>query len=152
MKNTAPGLLGADVHGELTGDYVEQSALHMRAVGKMVRRVLGVPHPDFPPPAPLDRAEANPRRGKLNPGASQSTSLAKRVKLNDGNDVSNFILQGHKPAPPSEPPSLDLRIARSLELFRERASGSCDITKLQDIYNTMSDDTDILADNLTSEC
>lgn len=39
-----------DVHGELSQDYVEQSAPHMRAVGKMVRRVLG--NSDAPSPAP----------------------------------------------------------------------------------------------------
>lgn len=41
-----------DVHGELSGDYVEQSAPHMRAVGKMVRRLLGEPELPFPPMAP----------------------------------------------------------------------------------------------------
>ena len=48
-----------DVYGQLDPNYVQQSAPHMRAVGKMVRRVLGVAQPVFPngpnppnPPAP----------------------------------------------------------------------------------------------------
>ena len=31
-----------DVYGQLGRDYVQQSAPHMRAIGKMIRRVLGV--------------------------------------------------------------------------------------------------------------
>jgi len=40
-----------DIHGELTSDYVEQSAPHMRAIGKMVRRILGNPEPPSNPSA-----------------------------------------------------------------------------------------------------
>jgi len=40
-----------DVHGELTRDYVEQSAPHMRALGKMVRRILGSQEPPNNPSA-----------------------------------------------------------------------------------------------------
>lgn len=34
-----------DVYGQLGGDYVHQSAPHMRAIGKMVRRLLGIADP-----------------------------------------------------------------------------------------------------------
>ena len=38
-----------DVYGQLDLNYVQQSAPHMRAIGKMIRRVLGIPQPQFPP-------------------------------------------------------------------------------------------------------
>ena len=44
-----------DVYGQLDPNYVQQSAPHMRAIGKMVRRVLGKPSPPLapsPPPPP----------------------------------------------------------------------------------------------------
>jgi len=50
-----------DVYGQLTQNYVEQSAPHMRAIGKMVRHVLGVPQPAPPPPAPAAAAAAPTR-------------------------------------------------------------------------------------------
>ena len=37
-----------DVYGQLGRDYVQQSAPHMRAIGKMIRRVLGVVQQEFP--------------------------------------------------------------------------------------------------------
>lgn len=45
-----------DVYGQLDSNYVQQSAPHMRAIGKMIRRVLGIVEPVFPngpnPPNP----------------------------------------------------------------------------------------------------
>ena len=45
-----------DVYGQLDPNYVQQSAPHMRTIGKMVRRVLGLPDlppaPTPPPPTP----------------------------------------------------------------------------------------------------
>jgi hypothetical protein len=42
-----------DVYGQLDKNYVQQSAPHMRAVGKMVRRVLGIAEPKFTSPPAL---------------------------------------------------------------------------------------------------
>jgi hypothetical protein len=38
-----------DVYGQLDHNYVQQSAPHMRAIGKMVRRVLGLTEPNYAP-------------------------------------------------------------------------------------------------------
>ena len=49
-----------DVYGQLGGDYVQQSAPHMRAVGRMVRRLLGIEGCPAPVPAAAQPAAAQP--------------------------------------------------------------------------------------------
>eukprot|EP00756_Hemistasia_phaeocysticola_P002630 Hpha_TRINITY_DN1178_c0_g1::TRINITY_DN1178_c0_g1_i1::g.113135::m.113135 len=65
-----------DVYGQLTEDYAQQRAPHMRAIGKMVRRLLGKSDPvAAPPPPPKVKVEEKKKAGGAGFAAGKMPTL-----------------------------------------------------------------------------
>ena len=63
-----------DVYGQLGGDYTQQNAPHMRAVGRMVRRLLGIE--GCPAPVPAAAQPAAAQQPVAQPAAAQPAVAA----------------------------------------------------------------------------